>query len=97
MTENSTNNPQAGNTLSDAERTQALLDRMEEQNYGIVFASNKACQTCLFAQGEVNWNGRTLDLTPDKDFCLVYEPDNSDGKPDDVSFEGAPCKYYEKG
>lgn len=82
--------------IAAARKTKAFLERIESENHGLIFATNEACQTCIFAEGEVEWNGKTLVLDPGKDFCLVYEPDDSDGKPHDVSFEGAPCEWYEE-
>lgn len=73
----------------------SFVDRIKHERLGIAFATNKACQTCIFAEGVVDWNGRKLVLDPDKDFCEMYEPDDSNGKPHDVSFEGAPCEWYE--
>lgn len=94
MTGKNTNSVMTTDMITDAERTQALLDRMDEQNYGIAFATNKACQTCAFAHGEVDWDGRVLELDPGKCFCLIYEPDDSNGKPHDVAFDGAKCLFY---
>lgn len=74
----------------------SFVERIEHERLGIVFATNKACQTCLFSTGEVIWNGKKLILDANKCFCLVYEPDDSNGKPHDVAFDGAPCEYYEK-
>lgn len=71
-----------------------FVDRIENERMGIALATNRACQTCAFAHGEVDWNGRMLELDPDKCFCLVYEPDDSDGKPEDVAFNGANCEFY---
>ena len=74
----------------------SFVDRIENERMGLAFATNKACQTCAFAHGEVDWNGKELELDPDKCFCLVYEPDDSDGKPHDVAFDGAKCQFYAK-
>ena len=74
----------------------SFVERVANEVLTFDWATNKACQTCLFAYGEVIWNGRLLKLTPSKDFCLVYNPDESNGKPTKIAFDGAPCKYYEK-
>lgn len=73
-----------------------FIDRMGEEPFGIGFATNKACQTCLFAHGKAPWRPAGLEITPDICYCLVYEPDDSNGKPHDVEFHGAPCEWYEK-
>lgn len=75
----------------------SFVDRINNEKMGIAFASNEACQTCLFAYGEVMFNGKPLELTPSKCHCLVYEPDDSNGKPQEVAFDGAPCEWYEEG
>lgn len=79
-----------------ARKTRAFVERMESENHGLMFATNKACQTCMFAHGDVNWNGNKLVLNPGKCFCQMYEPDDSNGKPQDVAFDGAPCEWYER-
>ena len=74
----------------------SFVERVADEVLTFDWATNKACQTCLFAHGEVIWFGEPLKLEPDKCFCLVYNPDESNGKPKRIAFDGAPCKYYEK-
>lgn len=78
-----------------ARKTRAFVERMESENHGLMFATNKACQTCLFSRGKVMWNGKELTLRPDIGFCKIYDPDDYTGKPQDVAFDGAPCEWYE--
>jgi hypothetical protein len=77
-----------------AEKQKSFIDRLkedgEEFGSGFAFATNKACQTCMFAHGEPPWAD-----TPLKGNCLIYERDAGENKPADVSFHGAPCEYYE--
>jgi hypothetical protein len=77
-----------------AEKIKSFIDRLEEDGEefgaGFAFATNKACQTCLFAHGEPPWAD-----SPDKGNCMIYEPDDLGDKPTDVLFHGAPCEYYE--
>ena len=72
----------------------SFLDRMRGEPFG-TFASNRACQTCLFARGEQSWDGlpEGWTLAPDHCYCLIYEPPRD--KPNDVAFDGADCIYYE--
>lgn len=84
------------NNMTDKERTQALLDRMEEQCYGMVMATNKACQTCLMARGRADWLPPGQEIRPDLCHCKIYEPDDGGLKPFDVAFKGAPCEWYER-
>lgn len=78
---------------SDDKGTASILNQMDEQNYGIVFATNKACQTCEFAHGEAEWSP-TGQITPDMCHCLIYEPGDFGLKPRDVAYKGAPCICY---
>jgi hypothetical protein len=77
----------------------SFIDRDREQGSGSmvsVFASNQACQTCLFARGEPSWDVPDgYELTPDKCNCQIYEPDDLGDKPVDIAFDGADCEFYE--
>jgi hypothetical protein len=66
---------------------------MEEEGevFALSFATNKACRTCTLAHGEPPWADSPL-----KDYCMIYERENGEGKPNDVAWAGAPCEYYEK-
>ena len=33
----------------------SFVDRIKHERLGIAFATNKACQTCIFAEGVVEW------------------------------------------
>jgi hypothetical protein len=72
----------------------SFIDRLkedgEEFGSGFAFATNKACQTCMFAHGEP-----PLADFPDKSYCQIYEPDGLVDNPSDGAFDGAPCEYYE--
>jgi hypothetical protein len=73
-------------------------DRLQGGGGSIVseFASNRACQTCMFARGEPSWDVPDgYELTPDKCFCLMYDPDDLGMKPNDIAFGGADCEFYE--
>jgi hypothetical protein len=71
-----------------AEKT--TLDRLQDESFQPVFATNKVCQTCTFAHGEPPWAD-----SPNKNYCVIYGRNEGEGKPDDVSFDGADCEYYE--
>ena len=62
----------------------SFLDRIKDEVPGFVRASNKACQTCMFA------------TNPSKCYCQIYEKDDGEMKPNGVLFDGADCEYYEK-
>jgi hypothetical protein len=68
----------------------SFLDRIKDEVLVPVFATNKACKTCIFAHGEAPWADSPL-----KNYCMMYEREDGQGKPDDVSYEGADCEYYE--
>ena len=53
--------------------------------------THKYCDTCIFCE-ILDPFGRS----PQTRYCKIYEPDDSDGKPDEVIYEGAECEYYEK-
>ena len=48
------------------------------------------CESCIFA-AVIDPIGRQ----PKMRYCKIYETDDSEGKPDDVLYEGVPCEYYE--
>ncbi|GHV23286.1 hypothetical protein FACS189494_11160 [Spirochaetia bacterium] len=69
----------------------SFLDRIEDEVLVGVPASNRACQTCMFAHGKAPWAD-----TPMKGNCMIYERDAGEDKPAEVCFDGADCEYYEK-
>jgi hypothetical protein len=71
----------------------SFLDRIKDEVVVMSFATNKACQTCMFAHSE--YGNPSKAYTPQKCNCQIYERDDLGDKPDDVAFEGASCEYYE--
>lgn len=82
--------------VEDSVRKQKISERWSNEDKGIVFATNKACQTCKFARGEADWRPEGLEVTPDLCYCQIYEPGDFGLKPRDVAFHGAPCSCYEE-
>jgi hypothetical protein len=75
----------------------SFLERIKDEVIEPVFASNKACRTCIFAHGDPSWKvPEGYKIAPDKCYCQIYEPDDLGEKPDDVAFHGADCEFYEK-
>jgi hypothetical protein len=81
-----------------AEKIKSFIDRLEEDGEkfgsGFAFATNKACQTCLFAHGE--YGNPPKSYTPRKCYCQIYDYDEGEDKPRAIAYDGAPCEYYEK-
>jgi hypothetical protein len=67
------------------------LDRLRDSSFQPVFATNKACQNCMFAHGEPPFAD-----APDKSYCQIYERESGESKPRNVAYDGADCEYYEE-
>lgn len=53
--------------------------------------TNTYCNTCMFCE-IINPIGRQ----PQTRYCEMFDKDETDGKPDDILFNGAECPFYEK-
>ena len=55
------------------------------------------CKDCEFRKREpFELNGKTFDFGMINSWCGVYTKKNSNGKPLDILFRSAKCKYYFK-
>lgn len=58
--------------------------------FGGRVTTHKWCDACMFCE-VINPIGRQ----PQTRYCKIFEPTDSDGKPDEVIYDGEPCEYYE--
>lgn len=61
-------------------------------------ANKIACKDCAFRDKTIlEYNGKIIPVGITKSFCKIYEPPpKTNGKPSDVMFINAKCKYYHK-
>lgn len=59
---------------------------------------NIICKDCAFRDKTVvKLNDKTIPVGVTKSFCKIYEaPPKTNGKPLDILFQNADCKYYRK-
>jgi hypothetical protein len=58
----------------------SFLDRIKDEVLVAGTVNPKACMTCMFAHGEAPWAD-----TPMKAYCQIYERDDGQDKPDEVT------------
>lgn len=54
------------------------------------------CKTCAFRKPDYKVNGQILVPGHTNGYCQVYTPENTNGKPNGILFDGEGCKYYRK-
>ena len=55
------------------------------------------CKDCVFRDRRMfNHKGKMIPIGVIKDWCEIYTPEVSNGKPHGVYFSLEPCKYYMK-
>ena len=62
-----------------------------EFHIGVTHPNPVYCRSCRFAHGPAPFAD-----TPEKAYCLIYRREDGQIKPNSVSYEGQPCKFYEK-
>lgn len=74
-----------------AEKIEKRSDDLKGEVFGGRITTHKWCDSCLFCD-VIEPIGRQ----PQTRYCKIYEPKDSEGKPDEVIYNGAMCEFYEK-
>lgn len=65
------------------------MKEVQEEKLGVIGVNdNIVCKGCIFANGST-----PFDDTPYKSNCAIYTREDGRDKPNEVYFNGAPCKY----
>lgn len=70
--------------------------RIEEDFAPLFPVDDIKCKDCAFRKPDLVQNDRIIVKGYKNGYCKVYTPEISKGKPNDILFQSANCKYYAK-
>lgn len=79
-----------GADMTESEKNKILKEKSQEI-WGCNEIKATYCMTCAYAHGDPPF----ADL-PKKAYCLMYPKSTGRSKPEDVYYEGKPCKYNKR-